>query len=92
MACHAGPRNAGRCACPIPRNRVRRANGPRLPQPPQADHPAVTPRQAGTTAVGVFFPVIATIFYLAVSVLFLVEPLRHLNLRRRRAAQPGPGR
>jgi len=42
--------------------------------------------------VGVFFPVIATIFYLAVSVLFLVEPLRHLNLRRRRAAQPGPGR
>jgi uncharacterized membrane protein len=48
--------------------------------------------QAGATAVGVFFPVIATVFYLAVSVLFLVEPLRHLNLRRRRAAEPGPGR
>ena len=47
--------------------------------------------QAGATAVGVFFPVIATVFYLAVSVLFLVEPLRHLHLRRRRAAPPGPG-
>jgi hypothetical protein len=42
--------------------------------------------------VGIFFPVIATVFYLAVSVLFIVEPLRHLNLRRRRAAQPRPRR
>ena len=47
--------------------------------------------QAGATAVGVFFPVIAAVFYLAVSVLFLVEPLRHLNVRKRRAAPPGPG-
>jgi hypothetical protein len=47
--------------------------------------------QAGATAVGVFFPVIATVFYLAVSVLFIVEPLRHLNLRRRRSPTPGPG-
>ena len=48
--------------------------------------------QAGATAAGVFFPVIATVFYLAVSVLFIIEPLRHLNLRRRRADPPEPGR
>jgi uncharacterized membrane protein len=48
--------------------------------------------QGGATVVGVFLPVIAAVFYLAVSVLFIVEPLRHLHLRRRRAGQPGPGR
>jgi uncharacterized membrane protein len=45
--------------------------------------------QAGATVVGVFLPAIAVVFYLAVSVLTVVEPLRHIHLRRRRASQPG---
>jgi uncharacterized membrane protein len=45
--------------------------------------------QAGATAVGVFLPMIAVVFYLAVSVLTIVEPLRHVHIRRRRTSQPG---
>jgi hypothetical protein len=39
--------------------------------------------------VGVFLPAIAVVFYLAVSLLSVVEPLRHAHLRRSRASQPG---
>jgi uncharacterized membrane protein len=45
--------------------------------------------QAGATIVGVFLPVTAVAFYLAVSVLSVVEPLRRIRVRRRRASQPG---
>jgi uncharacterized membrane protein len=45
--------------------------------------------QASATLVGVFLPVTAVAFYLAVSVLSVVEPLRHIRLRRRRASRPG---
>jgi uncharacterized membrane protein len=45
--------------------------------------------QGGATVIGVFLPVIAAVFYLAVSVVSVVEPLRHIRLRRRRAARPG---
>jgi len=45
--------------------------------------------QAGATVVGVFLPVTAVIFYLAVSVLYIVEPLWHIRIRIRRPAQPG---
>lgn len=45
--------------------------------------------QAGATIVGVFLPVIAVVFYLAVSVLTIVEPLRRIRIRRRRSSQPG---
>jgi uncharacterized membrane protein len=45
--------------------------------------------QTGATIVGVFLPVTAVVFYLAVSVLTIVEPLRRIRIRRRRAAQPG---
>jgi uncharacterized membrane protein len=45
--------------------------------------------QAGATIVGVFLPVTAVVFYLALSVLSVVEPLRHLHLRGRRASPPG---
>jgi uncharacterized membrane protein len=44
--------------------------------------------QASATIVGVFLPVTAVVFYLAVSVISVVEPLRHIRLRRRRAARP----
>jgi uncharacterized membrane protein len=42
--------------------------------------------QAGATIMGVFLPLTAVIFYLAVSVLTVVEPLRHIHIRRRRRA------
>jgi uncharacterized membrane protein len=45
--------------------------------------------QAGATIVGVFLPVTAVVFYLAVAVLSVVEPLRRIHVRRRRASQPG---
>jgi uncharacterized membrane protein len=45
--------------------------------------------QGGATVIGVFLPVIAALFYLAVSVVSVVEPLRHVRLRRRRASRPG---
>jgi TMEM175 potassium channel family protein len=44
--------------------------------------------QAGATVVGAFLPVIAVAFYLAVSVVFIVEPLRRVRIRGRRAPQP----
>jgi len=50
---------------------------------------AAVQMQAGATVVGVFLPAIAVVFYLALSVLFIVEPLRHIHLRGRRATQPG---
>jgi uncharacterized membrane protein len=42
--------------------------------------------QAGATILGVFLPLTAVIFYLAVSVVSVVEPLRHIHIRRRRRA------
>jgi uncharacterized membrane protein len=45
--------------------------------------------QGGATVLGVFLPVTAVIFYLAVSVLSVVEPLQHIRLRRQRASRPG---
>jgi hypothetical protein len=41
--------------------------------------------QAGATVVGAFLPVIAVVFYLAVSVVFIVEPQRRARIRGRRA-------
>jgi uncharacterized membrane protein len=45
--------------------------------------------QAGATIVGVFLPVTAVAFYLAVSVLTIIEPLRRIRIRRRRTSPPG---
>jgi hypothetical protein len=45
--------------------------------------------QASATVVGGFLPAIAVVFYLALSVLFIIEPLRHIHLRRLRASRPG---
>jgi hypothetical protein len=45
--------------------------------------------QAGATVVGVFLPVIAVVFYLAVSVFFIAEPLRGIRIRTRRPTQLG---
>jgi uncharacterized membrane protein len=42
--------------------------------------------QASATVVGVFLPLTAVIFYLAVSVFFIVDPLRHVRVRARRPA------
>jgi uncharacterized membrane protein len=39
--------------------------------------------QGGATALGAFLPVIAIVFYLAVSVAFIVEPLRRIRIRAR---------
>jgi uncharacterized membrane protein len=44
--------------------------------------------QGGATIVGLFLPVTAVVFYLAVSVVSVVEPLRHIRLRRQRASRP----
>jgi uncharacterized membrane protein len=53
---------------------------------------AATLLQASATVVGVFLPVIAVIFYLAVSVLYVVEPLWHIRIRIRRRAPAVGGR
>ena len=45
--------------------------------------------QAGATVVGVFLPATAVVFYLAVSVLYIVEPLWHIRIRIRRPAKQG---
>jgi TMEM175 potassium channel family protein len=42
--------------------------------------------QAGATVVGVFLPLTAVVFYLALSVFFIVDPLRHLSVSARRPA------
>lgn len=39
--------------------------------------------QGGATVLGVFLPVIAIVFYLAVSIVFIVEPLRRVRIRAR---------
>ena len=43
--------------------------------------------QASATVVGVFLPLIAVVVYLAVSVFFVTDPLRHLHARPRRPAK-----
>ena len=45
--------------------------------------------QAGATVVGVFLPVTAVVFYLAVSGLSILGPLRRRRVRARRASPPG---
>ena len=42
--------------------------------------------QASATVVGVFLPLTAVVFYLAVSVFFMVDPVRHMGVRVRRPA------
>jgi len=42
--------------------------------------------QGGATILGAFLPVIAVVFYLAVSVAFIVEPLRRVRIRARAPA------
>ena len=44
--------------------------------------------QAGATAVGGFLPLVAVTFYLAVSLFFIVDPLRRMRVRARRPRQP----
>ncbi len=45
--------------------------------------------QASATIVGVFLPATAVVFYLAVSVLYIVEPLWHIRIRIRRPTKQG---
>jgi uncharacterized membrane protein len=42
--------------------------------------------QASATIVGVFLPLTAVVFYLALSVFFVIDPRRHVRLRARRPA------
>ena len=42
--------------------------------------------QAGVTVVGVFLPLTAVVFYLALSIFFFLDPLRHMRARTGRAA------
>src|SRR5215470_4412724 len=44
--------------------------------------------QGGATALGAFLPVVAITFYLAVSLIFVVEPLRRVRIRARAPAAP----
>lgn len=39
--------------------------------------------QGGATALGAFLPVVAIVIYLAVSLVFIVEPLRRVRIRTR---------
>jgi hypothetical protein len=45
--------------------------------------------QAGAIVVGAFLPLIAGVFYLAVSVIFIAEQIRRMRIRARRDTQPG---
>ena len=45
--------------------------------------------QASAAVVGILLPVIAVIFYLAVSVICLIEPFREVDIHAPRAAPPG---
>ena len=45
--------------------------------------------QASAAVVGLLLPVIALIFYLAVSMIYLIEPFREVNIHAPRAAPPG---
>jgi uncharacterized membrane protein len=42
----------------------------------------------GAAVMGAFLPVTAVVFYLAVSILYVVEPLWHIRIRPRRTASP----
>jgi hypothetical protein len=42
--------------------------------------------QASATVVGAFLPLTAVIFYLALSIFFVIDPLRHMGVRVRRPA------
>ena len=42
--------------------------------------------QASATVVGGFLPLTAVIFYLALSIFFVIDPLRHMGVRVRRPA------
>jgi hypothetical protein len=46
-----------------------------------SEHRAAALLQAGATVVGAFLPVIAVVFYLAVSVIFIAEPIRRIRIR-----------
>src|SRR5215472_6846161 len=43
--------------------------------------------QAAATAAGAFLPLAAVIFYLAVSIFFVIDPFRHMRVRARRPAR-----
>jgi hypothetical protein len=43
--------------------------------------------QAAATVAGAFLPLAAVVFYLAVSVFFVIDPLRHLRMRASRPAR-----
>jgi uncharacterized membrane protein len=46
--------------------------------------------QAGATVVGVFLPLPAVVFYLALAIFFVVDPLPRIRRARRRARTQGP--
>jgi uncharacterized membrane protein len=43
--------------------------------------------QASATVVGVFLPLTAVVFYLALSVFFVIDPRRHMRIRARRPSR-----
>jgi hypothetical protein len=47
--------------------------------------------QAGATVVGAFLPLTAVVFYLALSVFFVVDPLRHMGIPAHRLAGSNVG-
>jgi len=47
--------------------------------------------QAGATVVGAFLPLTAVVFYLALSVFFVVDPLRHVGIPAHRPAGSNVG-
>jgi len=53
-----------------------------MPRPPKNTPAALL--QGSATVVGVFLPLTAVLFYLAMSVFFVIDPLRHMRLRRAR--------
>ncbi len=64
-------------------------HGPRTAPALEMDPFRPARQQASATVAGVFLPTTAVVFYLAVSVLYIVEPLWHIRIRIRRPAKQG---
>jgi hypothetical protein len=61
-------------------------------RPSPKERQSATLLQASATVVGAFLPLTAVIFYLAVSVFFVIDPLRHMRARVRPAGTHGNAR
>jgi hypothetical protein len=71
----------------VPRRIAQPAEGDVLRWPVRT--PAAALFQGGGTVLGAFLPVVAMVVYLAVSLVFIIEPLRRVRIRGTARVRPG---